>query len=93
MENLDTYRYEAGFEKFYWDVREIELLGFRLVQNEKKWCRFKGINFEIHVNLANVVPQFNFKALGHCYWLGNFSAILPHKQDFRRLKQYIKGLK
>lgn len=60
-----------------WTIKMIEECGFTLLQNEKLWCRFEYLGWELMINLDTKVVNgnhFNFKAITAHGVRGHFSA-------------------
>ena len=75
----------------YWTVDKIKSLGLELVQQDKLWCHFRGLGFDIHINLD--VDQckgtlFNFKSYKNSM-RGNFKAVLNNEEEFIQLMTFI----
>lgn len=70
-----------------WTIEQIEELGFKLVQNEKLWCRFKGHGYEVSINLDTkqvTGNHFNFHSQKGL-WKGHFSACINTPEEFKML--------
>lgn len=55
----------------YWTIQRLEALGFKLLTDHKLWCRFKGHDCSVSINLdVNVVDgnHFNFHG-NHFGWI------------------------
>lgn len=74
-----------------WTIKQIEELGFKLIQNDKQWCRFRGHGFDVLINLDTTKTkgnQFNFHSLGNNL-KGYFSARINNKAHFMILLDMI----
>lgn len=70
---------------FKWTIEKIEKLGFKLMQNDKLWCRFRGHGFDVLINLDTTKVKgnhFNFKAINLG---GHFSAVIDTEAEFRTI--------
>lgn len=69
-----------------WTIDRLLALGFKLVQNDKLWCRFEGYNYEFWINLDTkyvVGNYFNFSPKGNNYGGGSFKAIIETEEEFQ----------
>lgn len=74
-----------------WTIEKIEALGFKLIQNEKLWCHFRGHGFDVLINLNTKVVRgnyFNFKSYSG-FLKGNFKAVIDTEEEFKTLLRLI----
>ncbi len=75
-----------------WTIEQIESLGFKLINNNKLWCHFRGHNFDVFINLDTRVVKgnyFNFHSLSYKF-KGNFKAEINTIEEFNLLLKLIK---
>ncbi len=74
-----------------WTISKIESLGFKLITNDKLWCHFRGLGFDVFINLDTKVVKgnhFNFRSYKNAY-RGNFSACINTEEEFNLLMKLI----
>lgn len=74
-----------------WTIEKIENLGFKLINNHKLWCHFRGHDFDMHINLDTKVTKgnyFNFHGYKNSN-KGYFRAIMDTEEEFKLLLKLI----
>lgn len=76
-----------------WTIEQIESCGFKLLNNDKQWCHFRGRGYDVFINLEKTVRAdgnyFNFHSLSHKF-NGNFRAIVNNPEEMETLLTFIQ---
>ena len=75
-----------------WSIEKIEKHGFKLINNEKLWCHFRGNGFDVFINLDTKQAKGNYFNF-HSYksnFKGNFRAILNNDDEMEFLLRVIQ---